>query len=109
MVDINSFTSRLGITKADVARQLGLDPKSNTLSLYSKGKSFPPFEMCRKLLMAGMTIQELFGDEVADNVVVYADKKPVQDVNFEAKIDFDDPVTKSALARAISDLLVNKK
>lgn len=65
MVDIESFLSRKGMSKADLCREIGKDPKSSLLSSYEKGRSNPSFEICFKLLSIGMTVEELFGIEYA--------------------------------------------
>lgn len=61
MIDLKSFLNRSKMTKADLCRKIGLDPKSSLLSSYEKGRSDPSFSVCRQLLLAGMTVEELFG------------------------------------------------
>lgn len=68
MIKIEEFLARTGRTKADVLRALGEDPKSSLLSAYSSGRSKPSFDMCQRLLLNGMTIAELFGEEVENSV-----------------------------------------
>lgn len=53
------------MSKADLYRSLGMDPKSSLLSAYEKGRSKPSFEICDKLIRLGMTVEELFGIEYA--------------------------------------------
>ena len=62
-IDIESFLDRMKMTKAELLRRIGEDPKSSILSAYEKGRSYPSFEMCAKLLKAGMKVAELFGIE----------------------------------------------
>lgn len=100
MIDVDSCVSALGITKAELGRRLGLPRKSNTLSLYNKGKSTPTFEMCVKLLDAGMSIEELFGSEIADKVVV---SRKVQNKPTEITLDMDNPIVQKAFQKALSD------
>lgn len=104
MADISSFTTALGISKAELCRRLGLDSKSNTLSLYDKGKSNPPYEMCKKLLELGMTVEELFGPEIAAKVVI--SRNPLRDAQaaYNAKINFDDPAVQAGLKKALGDI-----
>lgn len=103
MVDIQSFCGFLGIKKAELARRLGLPYKSNTLSMYDKGKLTPTYEMCVKLLEMGMSIDELFGAEIASNVTVFRNStKSVA----PAKLDLNDPAVKEAMQQALSDVLL---
>lgn len=51
----------MGVCKAELCRRLGIDPKSNILSSYEKGRTNPSHEMAVKLLNLGMTVEELFG------------------------------------------------
>lgn len=105
MIDVDSFKDRLGITKSELARRLGLDSKSNTLSLYAKGKSFPTYEMCCKLLDMGMTIEELFGPDIAAKVVVTKNALQERHAAYNTRLDFNDPEVKAAMAQALSDIL----
>ena len=68
--------TRTGRTKADLLRALGEDPKSSLLSAYASGRSKPSFDMCQRLLVNGMTISELFGEEV-ENYVKLSMKLPI--------------------------------
>ena len=63
-MDIESFLNRTKRSKADLLRDLECDPKSSLVSAYIAGRSKPSYEMCEKLLKLGMTIKELFGDEI---------------------------------------------
>ena len=68
MIEIERFLLRTNQSKADLLRALGEDPKSSLLSAYASGRSKPSFEMCKKLLLQGMSISELFGDEVDEKI-----------------------------------------
>lgn len=68
MVKIDTYLRRTGMTKSALLRLIGEDPKSSILSAYEAGRSNPSYEKCVKLLMSGMTIDELFGDEIAQKV-----------------------------------------
>lgn len=108
MIDVEAFTTHLGISKAELARRLGLDSKCNTLSLYAKGKSEPKFEMCKKLLTLGMSVEELFGTEIAKNVIVFRNKpEEKQQAPVEVRLDFKDPAVQQAVSQAVSDALRN--
>jgi len=71
MVKIDTYLQRTGMTKSDLLRLIGEDPKSSILSSYAAGRSNPSYEKCVKLLMNGMTIEELFGEEIAQKVRDY--------------------------------------
>lgn len=60
------YLTRVNKTKADLLRSLGLDPKSSLINAYIKGRATPSYEMCSQLLKNGMTVEELFGDEIWD-------------------------------------------
>lgn len=64
MIEIERFLLRTNQSKADLLMALGEDSKSILLSAYASWRSKPSFEMCQKLLLHGMSISELFGDEV---------------------------------------------
>lgn len=70
-MDLKSFLDRTNLTKADVLRKLGRDPKSSLLSAYQSGASFPSFDMALKLLKLGMTPRELFGEEIDEILKAY--------------------------------------
>lgn len=56
---------RLGYkSKADFAKSIG--KSQSAISVWESGEHGPTYEMCGELLKLGMTIRELFGDEVAD-------------------------------------------
>ena len=94
-MDIKSFLDRTNLSKADVLRKLGRDPKSSLLSAYQSGASLPSFDMALKLLKLGMTIKEMFGEEI-DEIVrkVYMDE-----VRPEAA---DDQSTMTGVEKAIA-------
>lgn len=71
MVKIDTYLRRTGMTKSALLRLIGEDPKSSILSAYEAGRSNPSYEKCVKLLLNGMTIDELFGDEIAQKVREY--------------------------------------
>lgn len=69
MMDMKSFLNRMGMTKAELCRRLGIDPKSSVVGAYEKGRSNPSFEICEKLIPLGITAQELFGKKLGDTLV----------------------------------------
>jgi len=66
MVDIKTFIERKGMRKADLCRALGIDSTSSLMSSYEKGRSDPSYDKCEKLIRLGITVQELFGEELGN-------------------------------------------
>ncbi len=99
-MDLKSFLDRTNLTKADVLRKLGRDPKSSLLSAYQSGASFPSFDMALKLLKLGMTPREMFGEEIDEILKAY-----YLDSN-TPKIpqSFDSPEFREGVAKALEDL-----
>lgn len=62
-MDILSLLRRRKITQADLSRSLDTTP--GNVSRWVKGEGVPSYELCRKLLQMGMTVEELFGLEYA--------------------------------------------
>lgn len=69
MVKIESFLNRKGMSKADLCRAFNIDSKSSIFSSYEKGRAYPSYETCLKLLEMGMTVEELFGISEAEKNV----------------------------------------
>ncbi|MBO7550673.1 MAG: hypothetical protein J6T62_04335 [Fibrobacter sp.] len=63
-MDVKSFLDRSHLTKADLLRKIGKDPKSSLISAYQSGASNPSFEIAVKLIKLGMTPREVFGEEI---------------------------------------------
>lgn len=61
-VGLERFLKRTGISQAELSKILGLS--RGMVTLLKQGKTEPTFQVCRKLLLAGMTVEELFGSEV---------------------------------------------
>lgn len=66
MVDICGFLARTGISGVDLQKKL--DVSSGLLSNYKAGKANPSYSMLLKLLQEGMTIEEMFGHEIWEQV-----------------------------------------
>ena len=60
-MDILSFLERKKIRQADLSRMLDTTP--GNVNRWVKGDGVPSWEICRKLLLLGMTVEELFGVE----------------------------------------------
>lgn len=98
-MDLKSFLDRTNLTKADVLRKLGRDPKSSLLSAYQSGASFPSFDMALKLLKLGMTPREMFGEEIDEILKSYLDSSAPK-----IPQSFDSPEFREGVARALEDL-----
>lgn len=96
-MDIKSFLDRTNLSKADVLRKLGRDPKSSLLSAYQSGASLPSFDMTLKLLKLGMTIKEMFGEEI-DAIV----RKAYMDEVRPEAVDSNDAV--NGVERAFAEM-----
>lgn len=68
MFDLNSYIKRINCTKANLCRALDLDPTSSLSSSYIAGRCSPSFEICIKLLKHGMSIKEMFGEEIDEKI-----------------------------------------
>lgn len=66
-VDWTKFLERKRISKSDAARLLGAAPAMVTE--WIKGKNNPTHKYLKRLCMAGMTAQEMFGVEAGDELV----------------------------------------
>lgn len=64
MIQVQEFMERVGIrNQTELANKLGLT--QSAVSAWNAGVRSPTYETCIDLLKMGMTISELFGDEVA--------------------------------------------
>ena len=95
-MDLKSFLDRTHLTKADVLRKLGRDPKSSLLSAYQSGASSPSFEMVFQLLKLGMTPLEMFGKEIDDTLRDYYTGSSVHNI----PQSFNTPEFREGLANA---------
>lgn len=66
MFDCNSFLRRMGWRQKDLSERLGIG--TSTVGMWCTGKSSPSLEVAEKLVKLGMTVKELFGEEV-DEIV----------------------------------------
>ena len=89
MVNIKGFISRVGIKNhKELAERLGI--KKGTVDSWSSGERFPTHEMEEKLFRIGMTLEELFGKEIADVVraQLLTEQAKDADAAFERKANF---------------------
>jgi len=61
-MNIEKFLSRTNRSAVSLAAELGLNASS--ITAWKKGKTTPSYEICQRLLEAGMDIDELFNDEI---------------------------------------------
>lgn len=67
-MDMNSFLKRKNLKHKELAEKL--ECSQALIGSYAYNSAVPSYENVAKLLNMGMTIEELFGKEIADNVVV---------------------------------------
>lgn len=107
VVEIQKFMNRKGYRRQeDLAADVGVE--QSAVSSWNSGARTPKYEACRKLLLKGMTIEELFGRDVSEAVrnnevsVIPEDQK----LEFFKNIDFNDPAMQKVLAQVLSEKLV---
>lgn len=62
MFDCNSFLHRKGWTQKDLAKRL--DIGTSTVGMWCTGKSTPSYSVIVELSRLGMTLQEIFDEEI---------------------------------------------
>ena len=67
-MDILTFLERKRMSQATLSRELGTTP--GNVNRWVKGEGVPSWEICRKLLLLGMTVEELFGVEYSKMHIV---------------------------------------
>lgn len=105
-MDIIAFTKRIGIkSQTELADRLGVTPQ-NVTRYYGKRKS-PSYEMCKKLIKIGISLEELFDKETAEAYEANRQQLPEdQKLEFFKNIDFSDPAIQKVLAQVLSEKLV---
>lgn len=82
MVKIQEFMERIGIrNQTALADKLGLT--QSAISAWNAGTRSPTYETCIDLLKMGMTISELFGDDVG---AIVSDGSKVDDDGFDSRV-----------------------
>lgn len=81
-VNIAGFLKRKGIVQRELAGKLGCS--LSLVGMYGSGRIVPSYEKCAELLSLGMTVSELFGEEVAKNVDFGQPQEKKED--FDAKV-----------------------
>lgn len=84
-VFIDSFMKRLGCkNQQELADKLGMS--QGAVSAWGSGTRSPRYEDCVRLLQMGMTVEELFGEDVAKSVAVSNFKIDENTEEFDAKV-----------------------
>lgn len=60
-MDLLAFLQRKNMTQAELSKALDTTP--GNVNRWAKREGVPSYELCRKLLLMGMTTKELFGIE----------------------------------------------
>lgn len=106
-MDIEGFMSRIGVTsKTDFAKMLETKPQ-NINKWFNKQRKEPTYEMCKRLLKIGITLEELFDKKTSDAYEAHRQKVPDEiKKEFFGNINFNDPEIRSVLAEVLAEKLV---
>lgn len=84
MLNIVNFLTRKGLTHSALAEKLNCS--NGLIGMWASGKAVPSYEKCVELLRNGMTVSELFGEDVAKSAFGFQ-KEIEEDLNdFEQKV-----------------------
>ena len=95
-IDIESFLHRTKTNQKELAEAVGLS--ESMISALKKGNTDTTASVCRKLLLAGMTLGELFGPEVERAVKCTAEAKN------GLETPFTDEICRDIVERGIEQL-----
>ena len=110
MIDVKSFIKRKGVSKADLCRELEIDPKSSLMSSYEKGRSNPSYEKCEKLIRFGISAKELFGEELGGMLLSNSmDVAEIEKADPKEPIDYNNPIFLNALEKGLQVIEERKK
>ena len=106
-MDLFSFLRRKNMSQADLSKALDTTP--GNVNRWAKGDGVPSYDLCRKLLELGMTIEELFSIDYAEihsvdssNAISRSGSKS-RDSKYE-DIDYKDPAFQEIVKRALIDI-----
>ncbi|MCL2208050.1 MAG: helix-turn-helix domain-containing protein [Fibromonadales bacterium] len=105
-IDMARFLKRKGLTQQELADRI--DCSLGLIGGWSSYRGVPSYDKCIKLLQAGMTVAELFGEDVAKEAKLF----PISiDDDFEARVGeaVVSWFTKRIAAQEVSALPVNEK
>ena len=75
-IELSQFLHRKGINQSQLAEILGTTPSN--VNRWATGLGVPSHSICRRLLLEGMTVKELFGIEIAGDAKVYVDDEELE-------------------------------
>lgn len=70
-MNIERFLKIRGWNQTELAREIGTS--SQNINKWATGKGVPSYEFCRKLIEAGMSVEDLFG---VDEYAPFQESKP---------------------------------
>lgn len=101
-MDLFSFLRRKNMSQADLSKALETTP--GNVNRWAKGDGVPSYDLCKKLLELGMTIQELFGISLADTA------PPIGNPEFlEGMANASDPEFNARIERIVLDMKAKGK
>ena len=83
------------MSQADLSRELDTSP--GNVNRWVKGEGVPSYELCKKLLLIGMTVEELFG------ITEYQFETPSEFSTGQNSV-FDKPSFKNGVYNALLEL-----
>ena len=101
-MDLFSFLRRKNMSQADLSKALETTP--GNVNRWAKGDGVPSYDLCKKLLELGMTIQELFGISLADAAPPTGDGEFLEDM-----ANASDPEFNARIERIVLDMKAKGK
>lgn len=102
MFDCNSFLNRKGWKQRELAQRLNIG--TSTVGMWCTGKSTPSYDVIVKLFKLGVTMEELFGEEIGKLVKNHY-LSSLGNSEFHEGLDFGNkPITKNEALALIKDL-----
>lgn len=92
---IDQFCERKGMSRKELAEQLGVTPA--VICNYAKSKNYPTVNNIKQLISLGITIEELFGEEYGKKI-----RENSSSFFYSKNPDFQQGV-KEVLARLMND------
>ena len=97
MFDCNSFLRRKNWTQKDLAKRLNVG--TSTIGMWCTGKSTPSYAVIVELFKLGMTLNEMFGEDIRSIIL---DNSKLCDCL--VPLQFDSPEFMKGVAKAIEQL-----
>jgi len=95
-IDVPSFLSRKSLTQRELAEKL--DCSIGLVGGWANHSGVPSYEKCLDLLKAGMTISELFGEDVAKAALPF----PLTEKDIKIQLDDFEEKVGSAVVKLIN-------